>query len=220
MTRRFIPPALTAFGNSSRPEVALELARARDAGFAEGSSAGHAKGYAAGLAEGEAKAREACAAELARLEHRAASQVAVAAVAQALDELSAHHEANLRALDDASREAVVTALHTLFPLLSNTAAGAEIAALTTEALTARAPEMLTLRAAPETLAAVLAEGAADPDTQRLTLIPDASCEPGAAALTWCGGGLTFDPPALLRRIAALLAPAATDSTPLSIEEVP
>lgn len=220
MNRRFIPPALAAFGNSSRPEVALELVRARDAGFAEGSAAGHAKGYAAGLADGEAKAREACAAELVRLEHRAASQVAVVAVARALDEISARHQADLRALDDASREAVVTALGTLFPLLSNTTAGAEIAALTVEALTARAPEMLTLRAAPETLAAVLAEGAADPDRQRLTLIPDDSCEPGAAALAWCGGGLTFDPPALLRRISALLAPPSTESTPLSIEESP
>ncbi len=206
MSRRFIPPALEAFDSGVHPDTALALNQAREAGYVEGHAAGQAAGFAAGRAEGEAAARTAAEAELGRLRVLAAGKAATVAVLAAIDALAEQRAADRLALETATRSVLVTALETLFPLLRDVAAGAEIAALTNAALTERGSETLSLRAAPATLSAVLAEGLADPGSGRLTLVPDQNCPPGQAMLAWFGGGLTFDPADLLRRVTDLLAP--------------
>jgi hypothetical protein len=45
----------------------------------------------------------------------------------------------------------------------------------------------------------------------IALTPDSSLDPGAAELSWSGGGLSFDPAALLERITTLLSPAHHDN---------
>ena len=56
MIRRFVPPAVAAFGVGPDAELAQTLAQARDDGFAEGREVGRREGDSAGLHEGEAAA--------------------------------------------------------------------------------------------------------------------------------------------------------------------
>ena len=103
------------------------------------------------------------------------------------------------------RETAAVALRTLFPTLLASAAGLEIATLLADALAERAPEALVLRAHPDTLATIAAETAAEQDRGRLTLCAAPEMPFAAAEVCWTGGGMTFDPGALLARVTSLLA---------------
>jgi len=189
------------------------------------------EGHAVGLQAGEAEARAVCAAELAALHADLARRDARLCVGEALHALLAARDEDQRNLEDAVRATISAALTTLFPTLLRQAAGQEIAALLADALTDRPTDTLTLRAHPETIAAVQAESLAAADTARLTLVPDPMLAPGAATLSWsaspapaiptaaapgiaAAGGVTFDPAALLARVTAILRPCpALSETP-------
>ena len=92
----------------------------------------------------------------------------------------------------------------LFPVLLAQTAGQEIAALIGDALAERGIERLTLCADLETISSVKDQGLTESDT--LTLLPDPAMKPGAAVATWSGGGLGFDPAALLEQVVGILCP--------------
>jgi hypothetical protein len=211
MIRPFIPPAINALRpfmllNSEVADNGEDLTPASDPGFIEGHACGLLEGRLAGQRESEARAREAFDAERAALQEKLAKLEAAESVADALNRLLGTRDTAERALEDAARFVLVSALRTLFPVLLASAAGAEISALIGKALAVRTPGTLGLRANPNTLAGLA--GAA-PDG--LALTPDASLAPGAAELSWSGGGLSFDPADLLERITALLSPAHPDN---------
>jgi hypothetical protein len=131
-------------------------------------------------------------------------------VAESLRELLAARDEDQRALEATARGALAAALSTVFPTLLGLVAGREIAALLADTLTERATDTLTLRAHPATIAAVQAEGPAL-DAERLTMVPDPASAPGVAALAWSGGGVNFDPAALLDRVTAILRPCSATS---------
>jgi hypothetical protein len=79
-------------------------------------------------------------------------------------------------------------------------------------LAERAPETLILRAHPDTLATIAAETAAEREAGRLTPEPVPDMKFGVAEAAWNGGGITFDPAALLTRVTSVLA-AATQASP-------
>jgi hypothetical protein len=206
MIRPFVPPAVAAL----RPIIVMqgddELVQARDAGFAEGHALGLLEGRLAGQREGAARARDEVQAELDALREQSATMEATGTVAMALDRLLAARQETDRALEATAREVLVSALRTLFPALLASAAGAEVAEIVREALCVRAPEPLSLRAHPDTLACLAGEA-----PEGLALVPDATRDPGAAELTWSGGGLTFDPATLLERVEAVLCPTPADT---------
>jgi flagellar biosynthesis/type III secretory pathway protein FliH len=211
MIRPFIPPAIAALRpfmllKSSVADSAEDPNPASDAGFIEGHACGLREGRLAGQRESEARAREAFDAERAILVEKLAKLEAVESVSAAFDRLLATRDTTERALEDAARSVLVSALRTLFPVLLASAAGAELSALIGEALAVRAPGTLVLRANPGTLACL---ASAAPDG--LALTADPSLDPGAAELSWSGGGLSFDPAALLQRITTLLSPAPREN---------
>ncbi len=206
MIRRFVPPAVAAFGDGPDAELAQTLAQARDDGFAEGRELGQREGHAAGLLEGEAAASATHQIELAALHERFAKHQATLAMATALEQVLDARSADQRTLENATRIGIVAVLRMLFPTLLEQAAGQEIAALLTETLTERAPETLTLRAHPDTLRAVVEQSLPDDHAAQLTMQADAALPFGAAEIAWMGGGLTFDPTALHARVVNILAP--------------
>ncbi len=206
MIRRFVPPAVAAFGDGPDAELAQTLAQARDDGFAEGREVGQREGHTAGLREGEAAATAAHQIELAALQERFAKHQATLAVTTALEQVLDARSADRQTLEDATRIGIVAALRMLFPTLLEQTAGQEIAALLTEALTERAPEALTLRAHPDTLRVVVEQGLPSDHAAHLTMQADATLPFGTAEIAWTGGGLTFDPAALHARVVNILAP--------------
>jgi hypothetical protein len=82
--------------------------------------------------------------------------------------------------------------------------GEEIAVLIAAAVSERGTDRLTLRCHSQTLAAVKAQGLAESEV--LMLLPDDGMAPGTAVATWAGGGLSFDPTALLEQVVGLLDP--------------
>ena len=206
MSRRFVPPAVAAFGGGPDADLARTVAQARDEGFAEGRDSGFQAGHAAGMRDGEAAAAAAYQTELAALQEKFAKQQATLAVTEALDRLLAARAEDRAALEDDTRAAILTALRVLFPTLLEQAAGGEIAALLAEALTERAPEALTLRANPATLRSVATHDLPGDHANRLTMQDVPAMAVGAAEIAWCGGGLTFDPAALHERVLRILAP--------------
>jgi flagellar biosynthesis/type III secretory pathway protein FliH len=207
MSRRFIPPAVAAFGDGPDADLARTVGRAREEGFAEGRDFGLREGHAAGRDEGEAAAREQHLVELAALQERFAERQSVLAVTDALEQVVSARAADLQAIDDAARTVSAIALRTIFPTLLEHLAGKEITALLAEALTERAPETLTLRANPATLQAVAETGFPGEHGARLSMQPDPTLGLGTAEIGWAGGGLTFDPAALHARVAAILSPS-------------
>ena len=203
MIRPFIPPAVTALRPfmllKSEVDSADDLSPAADGGFAEGHACGLLEGRLAGQRESEARAREAFDVERAALHEKLAKLEAAESVASSLSRLLATRDMAERALEDAARSVLVSALRTLFPILLASAAGAEVSALISEALAVRATGTLGLRAHPDMLA-----GLAGVVPDGLAVTPDPSLEPAAAELTWAGGGLSFDP-------AGLLSPAHQDN---------
>jgi hypothetical protein len=126
-------------------------------------------------------------------------------VADTLRQVLAARDTDVALLETAMREAATVALRTLFPTLLASATGTEIAALLATALIERGPETLMLRAHPDTLATVAAEIATEQEAGRVTLAACDNMPHGAAEIAWAGGGLTFDPAALLANITSVLA---------------
>jgi hypothetical protein len=206
MMRRFIPPPIQAFDLSAGAGEQDVLGPVRDAAHEVGYEAGHREGRIAGLAEGEARALAVSGPEVARLQSLLDEQTACNSVAHALAQLLAARDADRRKLEMETRQAIAAALDVLFTSLMSLTIGAEIVALVEEALTARAPEEITVRASAETIAAVAARGIPDGGSTRVTLLPTADQPYGAVDIIWSGGGLTFDPTALLRKVAEFITP--------------
>lgn len=219
MSRRFHPPPLAGFYASAEADHAQTLAETRDRAFAEGHGAGLKQGYDAGFMEGAAEARAALQPELDALRESSGNRERRVGVADALRRVLAARDADLATVERASRELAAAALQALFPTLLATAAGAEIAAMLAEVLAERAPETLIVRAHPDTLATIAAETAAERDAGRLTPEPAPDMAFGAAEAAWNGGGITFDPAALLARVTAVLT-AANQPTGGPLPEIP
>jgi hypothetical protein len=211
MSRRFIPPSVEALGDGPGGDAARALTAARDAGFAEGCELGLREGHAAGFQAGEAAAQQVCQAAMAELRAEFARRDSGMRVAESLRELLAARDEDQRTLEATARAALAAALGTVFPTLLGLVAGREIAALLADTLAERTTDTLTLRAHPATIAAVQAEGLAAVDAERLTMVPDPTCAPGVAGLAWSGGGMHFDPAALLDRVTAILRPCPATS---------
>jgi flagellar biosynthesis/type III secretory pathway protein FliH len=215
MSRRFRPPPLAGFYIEPGSEHATALHEARGRAFADGRADGLLEGHATGFAEGQAKTRAELQAELDTLHETLAKCEKRETIGNAMERLLAVRDVDLATLESTVRDVAVIALRTIFPVLLSRAAGAEIAALLAGALTDRVPEVLTLRAHPETIAAVadmaLADGAlADgviTENHRVILTGDPRLGFGAAEIGWTGGGLTFDPASLLSRITSVLTPS-------------
>jgi flagellar biosynthesis/type III secretory pathway protein FliH len=204
MIRRFIPPAVNAFVDEARSDTDSEWARGREGGLAEGLTIGRSEGYAAGLREGKDRADERHQSELARLRSAFAKQHSIDAVVTAIEQLLAAQGETRRGLEDAARAAITSGLRTLFPVLMAQAVGAEIAALIAETVCEHGAEALTLRCHPETLGLVEAQGHLE--FEALIVQPDDRMAPGTAVATWSGGGLSFDPAALLAQVVEILSP--------------
>jgi flagellar biosynthesis/type III secretory pathway protein FliH len=213
MSRRFHPPPLARFYAAADADQTCALTETRQQGFAEGHAEGMRDGHAAGVAEGAAQARAALQPELDVLRETLAKRDRRVGVADALRQVLAARGDDLAALEGAMREAVAAALQTLFPTLLAAAAGTEIAAVLADALTERTPEALVLRAHPDTLATVAGETAAEREAGRLTLAAAPNMPFGVAEIAWAGGGVTFDPEALLARVRSVLAAQYTPSLP-------
>lgn len=212
MSRRFLPPPLTGFYAPPEADEVDTLADIRQQGYAEGHSAGQKQGYEAGFMEGAAETRAALQPELDVLRESSGNRERRVGVADALRRVLAARDADLATVERASREAATAALQALFPTLLATAAGTEIAALLANTLAERAPEQLILRAHPDTLATIAAETAAEREAGRLIPEPVPDMAFGVAEAVWNGGGITFDPAALLARVTSVLA-AASETTP-------
>ena len=206
MSRRFVPPAITALGDGPDADFARTVAVAREEGFAEGRKAGFEAGRQAGLREGRDAADAEHQANLLLLQEKFARNQATLAVTTALDQVLAARASDLQALENATRAVMVAALRALFPTLLQQAAGPEIAALLADALTERAPEALALRAHPTTLHSVAAHDLPHGPTAPLTMLDDPTMSLGAAEITWSGGGLTVDLATLHERVVAILSP--------------
>src|ERR1700722_17962588 len=164
MSLRFRPPPLGGFYEGSGADHAAALAEAREQGFAEGHAKGVMEGHLAGVADGESRTRDVLLPELDALQESSAKRDRCDAFALALRRLLGERERDLTALEAEVREIASAALRALFPVLLSNAVGAEIAALVTGALVERAPETLTLRAHPETLAAVSGDTRAETES--------------------------------------------------------
>jgi flagellar biosynthesis/type III secretory pathway protein FliH len=206
VNRRFIPPAVDALREGPQAEAAFEAARAREEGYAEGLRIGRHEGHAVGLRHGEQQAAQAHQVELEKFRSAYARQHTIEILLAALQELRAGREDMRRELEAAARATISSALRVLFPVLLAQTAGQEIAALVADALAERGIERLTLRSDEVTIASVKDQGLTEGDT--LTLLLDPAMKPGTAVATWSGGGLSFDPAALLEQVAAILCPNA------------
>ena len=211
MSRQFIPPAVDALRKSPAAELTDERLRIRDDAFGEGYAVGLREGRLAGVREGETRARQEHQAELTALRGKFAKQEALGRVADACDALLAAHDATDRAVEQAVRGTMASALRAIFPVLLSRASGAEVLEVAAEALRLRDPAALTLRAHPDTLALIADQRLPEPAAARLTLAPDPGVAPGAAVVAWSGGGLRFDPADLLERVIAVLSPPSSDA---------
>lgn len=204
MSRRFIPPSVDLLVAAPRTEAASEAEVAREDGFAEGLRLGRQEGHLAGLREGEDRAAAAYALDLAEIHEEAARQNTIGDVVSALERLRDVQSETRRALEAATRQALASAMQTLFPTLMAQTAGQEIATLVAETLAERDVDTLTLRADPTTVAEVVDQGLSESEV--LTLIADPHMKPGAAVASWSSGGVSFDPDRLLRQVLSVLCP--------------
>ena len=207
MMRRFMPPSLRSFDPPPVLPETNDRDPVRDAIFHEGYVAGQHAGFTAGVAEAEEKARIELERQAALMRAELDERLAHDAAAIAFEKLLAQRAADLRGLEHEVREAIAAALTLLFPTMFEHAAGQELIALIGDALTARTPEHITVKASPETITAITALPLPDAAADRLTLTPDPTLGFGVAEIAWAGGGLTFDPAALLTSVAAAIAPA-------------
>jgi flagellar biosynthesis/type III secretory pathway protein FliH len=205
MIRRFVPPAVGSFGTGPLSDAARALDAAREESFLAGQKAGHRDGHAAGLQEGKAQARAANEADMAALRADFARRHTIHTVAEALQRLADMRDSTRLDLETQARGLIEAALRALFPVLMTGTAGAEIVGLIAEPLAERGKEEITLRAHPDTVAAVQAQGIADLEPALLTLIADPALSPGAIDAAWASGGLTFDPAAMLEQVAEIIS---------------
>ncbi len=203
--RRFIPPPIRAFDPSSSAGDPDAFGPVRNAAYEVGYDVGRREGHAAGLLEGEAGARADCNEEISRLSKMLEEQVACNSVADVLSQLLATRQADRRLIEQQSRSAVASAVEFLFPTIMAETAGSQIIALIDHALSERSPEELTVRACPATIEAVKSRGLPDAGATRVTLLPNATAPSGMADISWTGGGMTFDPAALLREVTEILS---------------
>jgi hypothetical protein len=213
MSRRFLPPPLAGFYAVTGADQRSIADEARQQGFVEGRAHGLNEGHAAGLAEGAAETKTALQPELEALREASAKRDRRVGVLDALRQVLTARETDLGALETSMREAAAAALGTLFPSLLTCAAGKEIIAILGAALTERAPEALMLRAHPDTLATVAAETAVEREDGRLIMAAAPAMPFGQAEVSWTGGGVTFDPTALLARVTSVLATIPPASPP-------
>jgi flagellar biosynthesis/type III secretory pathway protein FliH len=218
MTTRFRPPSVTGLQAVRDEDRLRALTEARQAAYAEGQAKGRAEGRAEGLAEGNAATTAALGPELAELRENIAKRDRRVGVAEALRAVLAARETDLEALQRATGDVVAQALRTLFPVLLATSAGGEIVALLSTALTEREPEALVLRGHPDTLAMFAAETTTPRDGSRVRMQPAPDMAPGEAEIGWTGGGIRFDPAALMARVADVLAPSAPALHAAAIDE--
>ncbi len=208
MNRRFRPPPLAGFYVAEGDDHNRALAEAREQGYAVGYAQGLLEGHEAGAEEATAATREALRPELDGLRETCAQGEAHGAVADALRRLLAARQSDLASLELGVRQIVAVVIETLFPTLLATAIGTEITALVADALAERGAEVLTLRAHPDTLAATAAETATEVQDGRLVLAPDPTQPFGVAEVAWNGGGISFNPSALLTSVRSVLTGSA------------
>jgi flagellar biosynthesis/type III secretory pathway protein FliH len=206
--RLFVPPPVQAFAPPSVAEETDQLDAVRSAAFQDGFLAGERAGHTAGVAEGERLAQERFETEASGFRETIETLSSCNTVAGALAQLLEARNADRRMLELETRAAIVAALDTLFPALVNHAAGPELAALISDALTTRAGEQISVLAAPETIEAIKAQGLPESETARLLLAEDPHMTAGEARIGWSGGGLAFDPTALLQQVTEIFS---TDS---------
>lgn len=203
--RRFVPPPIDAFDPFSAVGDPNVYGPVRNAAYEAGFYAGSRAGRAAGLAEGEALSRVASTEEIDRLRVLLQEQTARNSVTDAITQLLAARDADRQLLEQHLRSAVSVAMATLFPSLMSMAIGYEIVALIDQALAARTPENITIRASAETIGAITARGLPQTGSSRVTLLPDANYS-DAIDVAWTGGGMTFDPAALLHSVNETISP--------------
>ncbi len=199
--RRFIPPPVQSLADGD-PDA---IGPAHNATYEAGFDAGKRVGRASGLAEGEALARAASSEEIAELRAMLDEKTSCNSVADALNQLLAARDADRQLLEQQVRATVSVALSTLFPSLMSQAIGSEVAALIDQALAARTLENITIRASAETIRAITTRGLPQAGWARVRLLPDSNPS-GAVDVAWTGGGMTFDPAALLRRVNEAISP--------------
>jgi len=204
--RRFMPPSIRSFDSQSSGGSAALLAPIREAAFRDGYSEGQRVGHAAGVTDGAAQARaemeETIAILRAALDQQSASDNVGIAVTQLLD----MRNADILLIESRIRAALAAAVDILFPSLMAHTIGPDLARLVGDALTDRSPDTLTIRASGETIGCLAATGAAELDATRLTYVPNEDQPFGAVEVTWAGGGLTFDPIALLHDVTEAISP--------------
>jgi len=205
--RPFIPPTLRSFEPPVAAEAVDQHAPVRAEAYTDGYNAGLHDGHAAGMAEGQAQVRASADAELARMRTLLDEQAARQAVAGALEQLIGQRDSDLLAMAAATRTAMADALQQVFPVFLRSAMGAEVANLVVDAVAARSQEQLTLRSAQATLDAVRAQGLPEAQLAKVTMVAVPNRPPGWAEIAWTGGGLTFDPDALLWQVSDILSPS-------------
>ena len=206
--RRFIPPAVASLDETAPASDPI----AADGAFGHGFQLGREEGLEAGRREGLAAATAEHEPAIARLRRDLDAARRDTALAQAAERLLAQRESDLARLEAECRRTVAAAFRTLFPVLLAYDAGAEIAALTTDALALAPVAHLMLRAHPDTLAAPSLAALPPGLAARLDIRPDPGLAPGAAELAWDGGGLVFDPAALLAQALAVIEPPSAEDT--------
>jgi hypothetical protein len=203
--RRFVPPAIESFDPALTGGEVDRAANARDAAYSEGFLAGQRAGRIEGFAEGEAQARAGWDEEVSIWRARLDEVNACNSVSNGLAQLMMARDADRLAVDEGARAAIAASLEVLFPLLMAHSLGAELSDLIDKAVMARSKEEIVVRASAETIAAITAQGLPEGSAGRVKLraIPDYPAD--KADIAWVGGGLTFDPDALLRRVTSMIA---------------
>ena len=204
MTRPFLPPSLESLieGDGAPAARALAEERISAAAFEAGHTRGLAEGMARGRQEGAAAAREEAEAK-AQAASALRDQNGIKVVEAALAALLAARVEDRRGVDAEARAALAAALGVLAPTLLAGSIRAELMAIIAEALESRGSDVVVLRAAPETLAAIQQNEPYDPPEQ-LRLVPDPAMPAGTAEASWSSGGLLFDAESLNARVLAIL----------------
>lgn len=203
------PPASGAEGEAEHPgEARRHHDQGYRAGFAAGLERGHAEGHRAGFADGLRQAGEAASAEVER-----SRREGVGALRAGIAELLAGRAEDRAAQERDLRATLAASIALIAPALARRSLGAELEALVGEAMAQRGEAGVSLRAHPETLAALPA-GAAGPG---LSLRPDPSMRKDTAEASWGRGGLVFSAEALAERLLAILAPPDTRPPPAAVD---
>jgi hypothetical protein len=204
--RRYVPPPLKALEQVAPAGDDPKTEAVREDAYRKGVIAGEEAGYAAGFAEGRKQAAADCVEESKELHAELRIAKAAGGLGAALAELLATREQDRRLIEGHTRVAVAEALEVLFPLLMQETGGRELARLVSDTASARKSERISIRAADDTIDAIVRHGLPSRDSEQIVLMPDPTLRPGAISAAWEGGGLTFDPHDLLRRVTEAFVP--------------